>query len=81
MKAEIERFLESPALSAATRRAYRGDVTEFCAWLDDRRCTLDEIDVRVLSEYAALVGEFKAERAEFLGKFPSLSEEIVAAVS
>src|SRR5947208_1863340 len=30
-------------------------------------------------EYAALVGEFKAERAEFLGKFPSLSEEIVAA--
>jgi phosphoenolpyruvate carboxykinase (ATP) len=32
-------------------------------------------------EYRALVGRFKAERAEFLGKFPSLSEEIVAAVS
>src|SRR5436190_10732979 len=32
-------------------------------------------------EYAALVERFKAERAEFLGKFPSLSEEIVAAVS
>jgi phosphoenolpyruvate carboxykinase (ATP) len=32
-------------------------------------------------EYAALVGRFKDERAEFLGKFPSLSEEIVTAVS
>jgi phosphoenolpyruvate carboxykinase (ATP) len=32
-------------------------------------------------EYAALVERFKAERAAFLGKFPSLSEEIVAAVS
>jgi len=32
-------------------------------------------------EYAALVERFKAERAEFLGKFPSLSEEIVAAAS
>ena len=32
-------------------------------------------------EYRELVARFKAERAEFLGKFPSLSEEIVAAVS
>jgi len=32
-------------------------------------------------EYAALVERFKAERAAFLGKFPSLSEEIVAAVA
>jgi phosphoenolpyruvate carboxykinase (ATP) len=32
-------------------------------------------------EYAALVERFKAERAEFLQKFPSLSEEIVAAVA
>ena len=31
-------------------------------------------------EYRALVERFKAERAEFLAKFPSLSEEIVAAV-
>src|SRR5919201_2247996 len=31
-------------------------------------------------EYRALVERFKAERAEFLGKFPSLSDEIVAAV-
>ena len=32
-------------------------------------------------EYRALVERFKAERADFLGKFPSLSEEIVAAVA
>jgi phosphoenolpyruvate carboxykinase (ATP) len=32
-------------------------------------------------EYRALVERFKAERVEFLEKFPSLSEEIVAAVA
>jgi phosphoenolpyruvate carboxykinase (ATP) len=32
-------------------------------------------------EYAALVERFKAERAEFLRGFPSLSDEIVAAVA
>ena len=34
MKVEIERFLESPALSPATRRAYGVDVREFARWLD-----------------------------------------------
>jgi phosphoenolpyruvate carboxykinase (ATP) len=32
-------------------------------------------------QYKSLVERFKAERAEFLQKFPSLSEEIVAAVA
>jgi len=32
-------------------------------------------------EYRTLVERFKAERAEFLRGFPSLSDEIVAAVS
>jgi phosphoenolpyruvate carboxykinase (ATP) len=32
-------------------------------------------------EYRALVERFKAERAEFLRGFPSLSDEIVAAVA
>ena len=45
---EIERFLESPALSAATRRAYGVDVSEFCAWLERRGDALDDVDVRVL---------------------------------
>jgi phosphoenolpyruvate carboxykinase (ATP) len=34
-----------------------------------------------LDEYEALVKRFKAERHEFLSAFPSLSDEIVAAVS
>jgi hypothetical protein len=33
-----------------------------------------------LEEYEQLVERFKAERTEFLRDFPSLSEEIVAAV-
>jgi hypothetical protein len=33
-----------------------------------------------LDEYAALVERFKTERTAFLSDFPSLSEEIVAAV-
>jgi phosphoenolpyruvate carboxykinase (ATP) len=33
------------------------------------------------AEYAALVERLKAERGEFLGRYPSLSEEIVAAVA
>jgi integrase/recombinase XerC len=49
----IERFLASPALSDATRRAYRVDVEQFAAWLRGRRLTLDDVDVRVLAEYAA----------------------------
>jgi len=32
------------------------------------------------AEYAELVARFKRERAEFLSDFPSLSDEIVAAV-
>jgi phosphoenolpyruvate carboxykinase (ATP) len=32
------------------------------------------------ADYRSLVERFKAERSEFLGKFPSLSEEIVSAV-
>ena len=36
-RAAADRFLASPALSEATRRAYRSDVGEFCSWLEDRR--------------------------------------------
>ena len=51
-----DRFLASPALSAATRRAYGSDVGEFCAWLDERRTSLDAVDVRVLADYVAWLG-------------------------
>jgi site-specific recombinase XerD len=53
---EIERLLSSPALSDGTRRAYRFDVEQFAAWLRSRKLTLEDVDVRVLSDYAAQLG-------------------------
>jgi site-specific recombinase XerD len=51
-----DRFLASPALSEATRRAYRADVNEFCTWLEEHRTKLDAVDVRVLADYVAWLG-------------------------
>ncbi len=55
-RAAADRFLASPALSESTRRAYGGDVEEFCAWLEERHTSLDEVDVRVLADYVAWLG-------------------------
>src|SRR3954454_23296210 len=55
-RAAADRFLASPALSEATRRAYGGDVGEFCAWLEDRGTDLDSVDVRVLADYVVWLG-------------------------
>jgi len=55
-RAAIERFLSSPSLSAATRRAYRVDVEELAAWLERRGASIDDVDVRLLTEYAADLG-------------------------
>jgi integrase/recombinase XerD len=55
-RAAADRFLALPALSESTRRAYRVDVEEFCAWLDERRIALDAVDVRVLADYVAWLG-------------------------
>src|SRR5262245_24659918 len=52
----IDRFLASPALSDATRRAYRADLRDFGDWLGDRGATLDDVDVRVLADYTAELG-------------------------
>src|SRR6266581_1909061 len=54
--AAADRFLASPALSEATRRAYGGDVGEFCGWLEERGTALDAVDVRVLADYVAWLG-------------------------
>ena len=51
-----DRFLDSPGLSEATRRAYRSDLRDFAAWLDDRGLSLDEVDVRTLADYTAELG-------------------------
>jgi site-specific recombinase XerD len=59
---EVERFLESPALSDSTRRAYRVDVEEFCAWLKRRETRLVDVDARVLAEYAAELGRARPRK-------------------
>jgi site-specific recombinase XerD len=59
---EIDRFLENPALSDATRRAYRVDVREFAAWLDRRGTGLQDVDVRTLADYAAELGRARPRK-------------------
>ena len=56
------RFLESPALAEGTRRAYRVDVGEFCAWLEARGTALDDVDVRAFVEYASHLGAARPGR-------------------
>ena len=62
MDEAIRRFLESPALSERTRRAYRFDVEEFCSWLRRRGTRLEDVDVRALSEYAAELGRARPRK-------------------
>ncbi len=62
MNREIDRFLESPALSDATRRAYRVDVREFAAWLERRGTGLQDVDVRALADYAAELGRARPHK-------------------
>ena len=52
----VDRFLSSPALSEATRRAYAADLRDFSRWLDDQGIGLDDLDVRVLAAYTAELG-------------------------
>jgi len=56
------RFLDSPALSEGTRRAYRLDVQEFCHWLERRGTRLDDVDVAALVDYAAHLGAARTGR-------------------
>jgi site-specific recombinase XerD len=52
----VERFLASPALSDATRRAYGADLRDFAGWLRGEGLSLDDVDVRVLAAYTAELG-------------------------
>jgi len=54
--AAIERFLASPGLADSTRRSYRFDLRDFSAWLADRDTEVEEVDVRILADYAAELG-------------------------
>jgi site-specific recombinase XerD len=61
-RAAIERFLASPGLGEATRRAYRFDLEPFADWLDGRGATLEDVDARLLSDYAAELGRGRPRR-------------------
>jgi integrase/recombinase XerC len=52
----IDRFLASPRLSDATRRAYRADLHDFAAWLRTQELSLDDVDVRMLAAYTGELG-------------------------
>jgi len=54
--AAIDRFLASPGLAEATRRAYRSDLADFARWLREQGLGLDELDVRALAAYTAELG-------------------------
>src|SRR6266516_2737989 len=58
----IERFLNSPALSEGTRRSYRHDVEEFGHWLQRRNLGLEDVDVRVLTEYVTELGRARPKK-------------------
>ena len=58
----IERFLASPGLGEATRRAYRVDVEEFGRWLEQRGASVEAVDVRVLMEYVAELGRARPRK-------------------
>ena len=52
----IDRFLASPALAESTRRAYASDLRGFESWLARCGTDVEDIDVRVLVEYASELG-------------------------
>ena len=55
-RAAIDRFLASPGLSDATRRAYAADLRDFAAWLRSERLELEDVDVRALAAYTGELG-------------------------
>ena len=59
---EIDRFLASPGLGEATRKAYRGDVEEFGHWLEERRLRVADVDVRVLTDYVTDLGRARRRK-------------------
>jgi site-specific recombinase XerD len=61
-RAAIERFLASPSLSDASRRAYRFDLEPFAGWLEARGLTLERVDARALADYTAELGRGRPRR-------------------
>jgi site-specific recombinase XerD len=61
--AAIERFLAHGGLADATRRAYGSDLRGFERWLAGRGLRLDDVDVRVLSDWVSDLGRGRARLA------------------
>jgi site-specific recombinase XerD len=61
-RAAIDRFLASPALADSTRRAYGVDLAEFGAWLLARKASVEDVDARLLADYAAELGAARRGR-------------------
>ena len=59
---EIDRFLLSPGLGEGTRKSYRGDVEEFARWLEARKLTLADVDVRTLTDYVTELGRARPRK-------------------
>ncbi len=56
VSAAVDRFLASPALAESTRTAYGADLRGFADWLEQRRLGVEDVDVRVLVDYASELG-------------------------
>src|SRR3954454_21466568 len=61
-QAAIDRFLQSPKLGDATRRAYRVDLEQFGRWLDDHGLRVTDVDMRVLSDCVTDLGRARPRR-------------------
>jgi site-specific recombinase XerD len=60
--AAVTRFLASPSLSDATRRAYAVDIREFTTWLRRRGTPLEDVDVRTLADYTSELGRARPRK-------------------
>src|SRR4029450_11267420 len=58
----IDRSLASPALSEATRRAYRVDLEQFASWLEAHTTSVNAVDAGGLAAYTAELGSARAGR-------------------
>jgi site-specific recombinase XerD len=73
-----ERFLASPTLSDATRRAYRVDVEEFVGWLRARGTSLESVDVGVLAAYVTELGAARPGRTPRRLSSATISRKLAA---
>ena len=52
----VDRFLASPGLAAATRKAYATDLRDFTSWLTANGLQLEDVDAQALADYLGEIG-------------------------